>query len=149
MPNIPSKVSAKPVFITIMELFIKALVCVAVSLLMFLRFAFDVIPFKFNATITFTIILLFFILFLLFSDSFITSKNIFMNTSTGKQPRRLVIFLQDVKNIHDCSGSTASRKIKEVKDHYAKEDHQVITIKEYCSYFAIDYMEVCKLLKII
>ena len=81
-------------------------------------------------------------------ESLMSSKQIVMNPKNEKQPTRLVIFIQDVMKMHSCSASTASRRIKEVKDHLSKLDHQLVTIKEYCEYFAFPYLETCEFLKL-
>lgn len=65
------------------------------------------------------------------------------------QPRRLDIFLADIRLISACSDTTASRKLKECRDALGKPDHQVVTIKEYCTYFGYDYTEVLKMLQLI
>lgn len=65
------------------------------------------------------------------------------------QPRRLDLFIADVRMISDCSDATASRKIKECKDAIGKKEWQVLTIKEYCTYFGYEYQEVLQILKLI
>jgi hypothetical protein len=64
-------------------------------------------------------------------------------------PSRLVIFAIDVMKIHSCSDSTAGRKIKLTKDFYEKKDHQVLTIKEYCMYWSLEYKDTCKFLNLL
>ena len=81
--------------------------------------------------------------------SAIMPKNCFMNSNLEKQPIRLVIFINDIEKIQGCSTSTASRRLKELKESLAKQDHQEVTIKEYCNYFDFDYKEICQFLKLI
>lgn len=78
----------------------------------------------------------------------VSSKFPYMPSQNEKQPSRLVIYANDVMRIHTCSDSTAARKIKEVKDHLEKRDHQVITIAEYCDYWGLDYLQTCYFLNV-
>lgn len=64
------------------------------------------------------------------------------------QPRRLDIFLADIRLISGCSDATASRKMKECKEAVGKKEWQVLTIKEYCIYFGYEFSEVIKLLQL-
>lgn len=64
------------------------------------------------------------------------------------QPRRMDIFLADIRTISGCSDATASRKMKECKEALGKKEWQVLTIKEYCYYFGYEFTDVIKLLKL-
>lgn len=72
-------------------------------------------------------------------------KNKFMNCV----PSRLVMYNTDIMKVTDCSETTASRKMQQVKDAKGKLQHQEVTIKEYTEYFGLDYTEVCKFLNLI
>lgn len=61
----------------------------------------------------------------------------------------MVIFAQDIIHVHDCSASSASRRLKEVKAHYEKSDCQEVTIKEYCDYYGLPFIETCHFLNLI
>ncbi len=65
-----------------------------------------------------------------------------------KQPVRLVIFITDVMKIYDCSSATASRKIAAAKLHNNKKLWQLVSIKEFCEYFSLDYTETCTFLNL-
>jgi hypothetical protein len=64
-------------------------------------------------------------------------------------PKRLVIHPSDVMAIHDCSASSASRKIQMVKDALAKKAWHLVSIEEYCSHFGLVYIDTCKFLKLL
>lgn len=64
-------------------------------------------------------------------------------------PSRIDIFNADVIRISGCSESTATRKINECRDAFAKLPHQKITIREYCHYYGYDYIEILKLLQLV
>ena len=84
-------------------------------------------------------------LFMIQTVSAISAKSFIMQPT----PSRIVLFNSDVKIILNCSSSTASRKIKEAKDALAKQEHQEISIREFCNYFGLDFTESCQLLKLI
>ena len=65
------------------------------------------------------------------------------------QPSRFVIYLSDVMLLHQCSPSTASRKIQSVKDSLGKKQHQLVSIQEYCVFFGLGYVETCSFLKLL
>jgi hypothetical protein len=65
------------------------------------------------------------------------------------KPRRLDIFIADVRQISGCSDATASRKIALCRDALDKQQHQRLTIREYCTYYGYDYAEILHLLKLI
>lgn len=71
-----------------------------------------------------------------------------MEKPQEKIPRRLIIYTSDIMAVYDCSSSTANRKLKQARDHYQKQLYQDLTIKEYCNYFSIDYLETITLLKL-
>lgn len=80
-----------------------------------------------------------------FIVSALPPKNFFMSFT----PTRLVIFPQDVKDLLLCSSSTASRKLREIRDANGKPAHQEVSIEEYCNYYGLNYKEVCEFLKLI
>lgn len=65
------------------------------------------------------------------------------------QPRRIDLFNADVRQISGCSENTASRKIKQCKEALGKQEHQPITIREFCDYYGYDYTEVLNVLKLL
>jgi hypothetical protein len=83
------------------------------------------------------------------NSSPLTSLNNISMPEKEPTPRRIDLFNADVMQISDCSQATASRKMKECKDALGKKEHQQITIREYCSYWGYDYLEVIKLLQLV
>jgi hypothetical protein len=69
--------------------------------------------------------------------------------SAQKNPMRLLIYPADIMSLHNCSDSTAARKLKLVRQFLDKKEHQVVSIKEYCDYWGLDYEESCQFLKLL
>lgn len=56
--------------------------------------------------------------------------------------RRICITTTDVMFITGKSERQARNIINDVKDHYRKSKHQVVTIKEFCEYMGIKEEEI-------
>ncbi|MFZ4056973.1 MAG: hypothetical protein ACOYKE_02490 [Ferruginibacter sp.] len=61
---------------------------------------------------------------------------------------RLIVYPKDIIRINGCSSATASRKIKLVKDVLGKQDHQALTIEEYCTYYGLDFIAIMEFLEL-
>ena len=121
---------------------------VVVSLLMLAYFFITGFLLKFLLAFTYTLFLLAMLGKLLHTVS-LNNPNLFvMPLHPEKFPSRLILYTIDVIKIYECSVSTASRKIKEARDHHNKRPHQDMSIKEFCEYFSIDYNETISILKL-
>ncbi len=138
----------KPGFLPLRMPFIKGLPGAYVSALILFHFFPVDFRSKNNIIKAFPLFYIIYLPYLQNPVSFIFPKKSTMANTSVKQPRRMIIFAQDIMIIHACSASSASRKIKEVKDHLNKADHQEVTIKEYCDYFGLAYEETCEFLKL-
>lgn len=139
----------KPGFLPFRMSFIKGLPGVYVSVLILYHFFPVYFHLKSATTKAFPLFYMLSVPYLSNPVSVIFPKKPTMANTSAKQPRRMIIFAQDIMTIHACSASSASRKIKEVKDHLNKADHQEVTIKEYCDYFGLAYEETCEFLKLL
>jgi len=54
------------------------------------------------------------------------------------RPTRIIIYPQDIALLTGRSDRYARMIIKRIKEHLNKKDHQLITIREYADYMAID-----------
>jgi len=122
---------------------------VAVSALLLAYYCYPSFLVKCFASIAFLLFYLLHTLQSLTPVSF-TQQNLPVMTQTTPErlPQRLVIFPYDVTAIHSCSKSTAGRKLKEAREYHQKQDHQLLTIAEYCNYFDLDYNEIITFLKL-
>lgn len=59
---------------------------------------------------------------------------------------RIVIYPSDIMALTNKSNSYARKEIQRIKKALNKLDHQRLTIKEYCEYYAFDINEVTALL---
>ena len=55
---------------------------------------------------------------------------------------RLCIYPNEVAIITGKSMSSSRQLIRQIKDAYAKQKHQLVTIKEFCDYEGLPYDEV-------
>lgn len=55
---------------------------------------------------------------------------------------RIALFTQDIVLLTGKSESYARKEIQKLKKFFKKEQHQKVTIKEYCTYYGFDYQEV-------
>ena len=101
---------------------------------------------RFGAVFAFVFCIIFFFATLL---PFSTEPKINSMPPNQTVPSRLIIYTKDVIQIAGCSDSTAMRKLQQVKDVLAKKEYQEVTIKEYCSYYSLDYTEICQFLKLL
>ena len=56
--------------------------------------------------------------------------------------KRIVLHTKDIVIVTGKSERYARYLIKKMKEHYLKESHQYITIKEFCDYLGLDVDEV-------
>ena len=59
---------------------------------------------------------------------------------------RIIIYPSDVMLLTNKSESYARKAIRNVSRSLNKEKHQVVTIKEYCHYYGLDFNEVIAVL---
>lgn len=59
---------------------------------------------------------------------------------------RIVIYPSDIMALTNKSNSYARKEIQRIKKALNKLEHQKVTIKEYCEYYASDLNEVTTLL---
>lgn len=76
----------------------------------------------------------------------LTEKNSIM---ANPQPYRIIIYPKDVQKITGCSESTAGRKISLVKNTLGKRETQLLSIKEFCDFYDLNYNDVLKQLCLI
>jgi len=50
---------------------------------------------------------------------------------------RLCIYPKDVQRITGKTERYSRMLLKKIKDHFNKEDHQVITVEEFCQYMGL------------
>ncbi|MFT6923349.1 MAG: hypothetical protein ACJA1C_002362 [Crocinitomicaceae bacterium] len=56
--------------------------------------------------------------------------------------KRVVIYPKDIMIITGKSERYSRYLIQRIKKHLNKEDHQIVSIKEFCSYMGLDRDEV-------
>jgi hypothetical protein len=61
-------------------------------------------------------------------------------------PSRIIIYPKDVELITGKKVRTARAMLKDIRKAYGKEQHQLISVQEFCSYIGIDEALVRKLL---
>lgn len=52
--------------------------------------------------------------------------------------KRVVIYPKDIMIITGKSERYSRYLIKRIKDYFKKEDHQVVSIEEFCTYMGLD-----------
>ena len=57
---------------------------------------------------------------------------------------RLCIYPKDIQRITGKSDRYGRYIIKKIKDHFSKEQHQLVTIDEFCQYMGLQYDAVIK-----
>lgn len=60
---------------------------------------------------------------------------------------RIVIYPSDIMALTNKSNSYARKEIQRIKKALNKQNHHMLTIKEYCEYYAFDINEVTALLE--
>jgi len=65
-----------------------------------------------------------------------------------KSPTRICIYPKDIMRITGKSERYGRKLIDKIKIKYAKEEHQFVTIKEFCSYTGIDFNDVISSLSV-
>lgn len=56
--------------------------------------------------------------------------------------KRVVIYPKDIMIITRKSERYSRYLIQRIKKHLGKEDHQVISIQEFCTYIGLDELEI-------
>ena len=56
--------------------------------------------------------------------------------------RQITIYPKEVAGILGKSLTTAQTLVRTIKDAYAKEKHQALTIREFCEYKGLPYTDV-------
>jgi hypothetical protein len=59
---------------------------------------------------------------------------------------RIVMYPKDVQRITGKSERYGRSLLKRIKDHFNKDDHQFVSIDEFCSYTGLKYEQVTALL---
>ncbi len=67
--------------------------------------------------------------------------NPFFYMTKQQTPLRVHITYKDVMQLYGGSHSTAWRKIQTARDGLGKDKKQTITIKEFCSFYGLDYTD--------
>lgn len=60
----------------------------------------------------------------------------------GASNGRLCIYPKDVQRIMGTEYTQARRYLKKIKEHLNKEDHQYISVEEFCKYTGLPIEEV-------
>ena len=60
---------------------------------------------------------------------------------------RLCIYPKDIQVITGRSDRYGRNLIKKIKDHFKKQQHQVVTVDEFCQYMGLQPETVTKLLR--
>jgi GTP-sensing pleiotropic transcriptional regulator CodY len=59
---------------------------------------------------------------------------------------RIIIYPKDIQRITGKSERYGRLLIKRIKGHFKKEDHQLVTVDEFCSYTGIKIEQVAEYL---
>lgn len=59
-----------------------------------------------------------------------------------KGPTRICIYPKDIMRITGKSERYGRKLLEKIREKYSKEEHQFVTIKEFCSYTGLDVAEV-------
>jgi hypothetical protein len=59
-----------------------------------------------------------------------------------KGPTRICIYPKDIMRITGKSERYGRKLLEKIKEKYSKEEHQFVTIKEFCSYSGLDITDV-------
>jgi hypothetical protein len=60
---------------------------------------------------------------------------------------RLCIYPKDIQIITGRSDRYGRSLIKKIKKHFKKEQHQVVTIEEFCQYLGLQHEDVARQLR--
>jgi len=61
--------------------------------------------------------------------------------------KRRVIRASDIEIFFGISTSQARRYLKDIKEQYNKENHQPVTVFDFCKYFDVDEKEITMVMK--
>lgn len=56
--------------------------------------------------------------------------------------KRIIIYPKDVQRITGKSERYGRSLIKRIKDHFQKDDHQFVSVEEFCVYTGLKYEQV-------
>lgn len=56
--------------------------------------------------------------------------------------KRIIIYPKDIQLITGKSERYGRNIIQKIKDHYNKEPHQLVSIKEFCNYMGLEEEEI-------
>jgi GTP-sensing pleiotropic transcriptional regulator CodY len=56
--------------------------------------------------------------------------------------KRIIIYPKDIQRITGKSERYGRLLLKRIKDHFKKEDHQFVSVEEFCSYTGLKYEQV-------
>lgn len=59
---------------------------------------------------------------------------------------RIIIYPKDVQLITGKSERYGRSLLKRIKDHFKKDDHQFVSVEEFCSYTGLKYEQVAPML---
>lgn len=59
-----------------------------------------------------------------------------------KEPTRICIYPKDIMRITGKSERYGRKLLEKIKEKNAKEEHQFVTIREFCTYTGIDFTDV-------
>jgi hypothetical protein len=62
--------------------------------------------------------------------------------------QRICIYPKDLQIITGKSERYARKLLKQIKQHFGKEEYQVLTVNEMCNYLGLDQQEVTGMLKL-
>lgn len=60
-----------------------------------------------------------------------------------KAMKKVIITTGDVQNVVGIGERQARNIIAKIRDYYDKERHQLITVKEFCDYYGVQYEDIC------
>ncbi|MCB0496163.1 MAG: hypothetical protein KDC79_08500 [Cyclobacteriaceae bacterium] len=56
--------------------------------------------------------------------------------------KRIIIYPKDIQLITGKSERYGRTIIQKIKDHYNKEPHQLVSVKEFCNYMGLEEEEI-------
>jgi len=60
-----------------------------------------------------------------------------------KAMKKVIITTGDVQNVVGIGERQARNVIAKIREYYDKERHQLITVKEFCDYYGVQYEDIC------
>jgi len=65
-----------------------------------------------------------------------------MSASKHSIPKRIVLYSRDVENLTGRKGRTARAILQKVREYCGKPKHAPVTVREFCSFMALNEAEV-------